>query len=52
MPAAELGSAAVDLLLGAGPAEPGLRTLPVELTVRRSTAEPGGGAAGGRDRAR
>lgn len=39
VPAESLGRSAVELLLGARP-EPGLRTLPVELTVRRSTAEP------------
>lgn len=41
VPAGELGRAAVELLLRRpeGP-EPGLRTLPVELAVRRSTGEP------------
>jgi DNA-binding LacI/PurR family transcriptional regulator len=40
VPAAELGRVAVELLLAPGPPAPGLRTLPVELAVRRSTAEP------------
>ncbi|UFU01967.1 LacI family transcriptional regulator [Ruania suaedae] len=40
VPALEMGAAAVDLLLGA---EPITRILPVELQVRRSTAEPPAG---------
>ena len=40
VPAGELGRTAVELLLGSEPDGPGLRTLPVELMVRRSTAEP------------
>lgn len=39
VPASDLGRAAVDMLLGSEPHEPRLRTLPVELEVRRSTAE-------------
>ncbi|GAB2599966.1 LacI family DNA-binding transcriptional regulator [Pseudactinotalea suaedae] len=35
-----LGRTAVELLLGPDRPDPGLRTLPVELAVRRSTAEP------------
>ncbi|MFV0427302.1 MAG: LacI family DNA-binding transcriptional regulator [Beutenbergiaceae bacterium] len=38
VPAAELGRQAVDLLVAPHPPEPGLRSLPVELIVRRSTA--------------
>jgi DNA-binding LacI/PurR family transcriptional regulator len=40
VPASELGRAAVELLLSPTPPEPGLRTLPVELVVRRSTGVP------------
>lgn len=40
VPAADIGSTAVEMLLHNEASEPGLRTLPVELTVRRSTAEP------------
>jgi len=35
-----LGRTAVEILLGPDRPDPGLRTLPVELAVRRSTAEP------------
>lgn len=41
VPAEALGRTAVELLLAPEPPAPGLRTLPVELAVRRSTAEPG-----------
>lgn len=40
VPAEALGRTAVELLLGTDRPEPGLRTVPVELAVRRSTAEP------------
>lgn len=40
VPAGELGRTAVELLLDGERTEPGLRTLPVELQVRRSTGEP------------